>query len=261
MDDIIYLPFISPKYLKEQLKVTQHSKENLKKNIVAIQAILQGNDNRPLLIISIKVNSSTSAEDIYIEFDRKKQLYPKESCFIMLIDIKKFFGETQLNLFSNNSETYEDRLYKIRLWLIKFNEMGIACGIETINTFLYHYIQDLISWTFIEKTNIESQIHRIFCSAMCCPVGYECLTASDVEIANNAIKTMSNSHDFITINEQGNSIIMRSKGNNSAHIIMNNEEKLRCLNNPNNKFDFKFIGRLISENKEKHFLTCLYTIF
>lgn len=244
MDNIVCLPFISPKDLKAQLQLNEVSKKNLELNNNIIRAIFEGHDYRQLIIISIKVNDVISAEEIITEFNIKKQNYSNDNHFIMLIDLKNLFKICSHCSLDDIYKVYEDRLYKVRLWLIKFNSMGITCGVETINTLLPQYIQDLIGWTFVEKTNIENQTHRICCSAMSCPVAYECLKASDMEIALNAIEATSRSHSFITINEQGISAIVRSRGNKFSHLIINDNsnEISKHLSR------MKKVGCLVSEN-------------
>jgi 3-deoxy-7-phosphoheptulonate synthase len=82
------------------------------------------------------------------------------------------------------------------------------------------YLGDLISWTAIGARTSESQTHREMASGLSTPVGFKNGTDGDIEIAINAIRSASLPHSFLGVNRQGQSAIVRTRGNPYGHVVL-----------------------------------------
>jgi 3-deoxy-7-phosphoheptulonate synthase len=82
------------------------------------------------------------------------------------------------------------------------------------------YLSDLISWSAIGARTTESQTHREMSSALSMPVGFKNGTDGGIEVALNALEAVAVPHHFLGVNQQGQTAVVRTKGNKYGHIIL-----------------------------------------
>ena len=99
-------------------------------------------------------------------------------------------------------------------------EIGLPTAGEALDLITPQYLQDLFSWTAIGARTTESQTHRKMASGFSCAVGFKNGTDGNIDIAVNAIKSALHSNNFISINLDGHSAIVRTKGNRNTHIVL-----------------------------------------
>ena len=82
------------------------------------------------------------------------------------------------------------------------------------------YIQDLISWSAIGARTTESQTHRALASGLSCAVGFKNGTDGSLDVAINALMSVTSPHRFLGINQSGQVSIVHTRGNSHAHIVL-----------------------------------------
>ena len=107
-----------------------------------------------------------------------------------------------------------------RQFLLDVAEIGLPAATETLDPIAPQYYGDLISWAAIGARTTESQTHREIASGLSTPVGFKNGTDGSLEAAINGILSASRSHSFLGLNEQGESAIVRTKGNPYGHIVL-----------------------------------------
>jgi 3-deoxy-7-phosphoheptulonate synthase len=107
-----------------------------------------------------------------------------------------------------------------RAFLRDVAEMGLPAGTEALDPISPQYLGDLVSWTAIGARTSESQTHRELASGLSTPVGFKNGTNGDVGVAVNAILSASRPHNFLGINGEGRSAIVRTRGNRHGHIVL-----------------------------------------
>lgn len=111
-------------------------------------------------------------------------------------------------------------LQKARQFLLEVNELGLPAATEALDPIAPQYLGDLISWTAIGARTSESQTHREMSSGLSTPVGFKNGTDGMIDGAVNAILSAAQPHSFLGINAQGQSSIVRTRGNRYGHLVL-----------------------------------------
>ncbi|MDR2207416.1 MAG: 3-deoxy-7-phosphoheptulonate synthase [Azoarcus sp.] len=114
---------------------------------------------------------------------------------------------------------------KARHFLREVSRIGLPIATEALDPIAPQYYGDLISWTAIGARTSESQTHREMASGLSTPVGFKNTTDGDVTAAINAILSAANPHSFLGLNFQGQSAIVRTRGNRYGHIVLRGGER------------------------------------
>jgi 3-deoxy-7-phosphoheptulonate synthase len=107
-----------------------------------------------------------------------------------------------------------------RSLLLQLTQMGVAAGTEFLDTISPQYIADLVCWGAIGARTVESQVHRQLASGLSMPVGFKNGTAGSIDIAVDAIRAARGSHQFLSVTKAGRAAIVKTKGNDTCHIIL-----------------------------------------
>jgi 3-deoxy-7-phosphoheptulonate synthase len=109
--------------------------------------------------------------------------------------------------------------------LLDINELGLPAGSEALDPVSPQYLSDLIAWSAIGARTTECQTHREMSSALSMPVGFKNGTDGGVEVALNALESVGAPHHFLGVNQQGQSAVIRTKGNKYGHVILRGGNK------------------------------------
>ena len=112
-----------------------------------------------------------------------------------------------------------------RKLLLDLAEIGVPAATEALDPILPQYVQDLISWSAIGARTTESQTHREMASGLSSPVGFKNGTDGSLEVAINALQSVSRPHRFLGVNQEGKVTVICTKGNPHAHIVLRGGSK------------------------------------
>jgi 3-deoxy-7-phosphoheptulonate synthase len=104
--------------------------------------------------------------------------------------------------------------------LLAINTLGLPCATEFLDTVVPHYLSDLVSWAAIGARTTESQVHRQMASGLSMPVGFKNSTDGSLQNAINAVLSARHAHAFLGINADGMSSVVKTLGNDDAHIVL-----------------------------------------
>ncbi|MDP2196654.1 MAG: 3-deoxy-7-phosphoheptulonate synthase, partial [Rhodocyclaceae bacterium] len=122
--------------------------------------------------------------------------------------------------YMDDSFKIEEGMQKAREFLLAVNELGLPAGTEALDPISPQYLGDLIAWTAIGARTSESQTHRELASGLSSPVGFKNGTDGSLTAAINAIISASSPHNFLGINMQGRSSVVRTAGNRYGHLVL-----------------------------------------
>ncbi|OAV93816.1 3-deoxy-7-phosphoheptulonate synthase [Puccinia triticina 1-1 BBBD Race 1] len=111
-------------------------------------------------------------------------------------------------------------LFTARKLLRDLTELGLPLAVELLDTFSPQYLSDFISWGAIGARTTESQPHREMASGRPHPVGFKNGTDGSIGVAIDAMKSASSPHSFVGMNHEGLASIIRTKGNQTVHVIL-----------------------------------------
>jgi 3-deoxy-7-phosphoheptulonate synthase len=120
----------------------------------------------------------------------------------------------------NDSFDIEEGLQLARKVLLDINELGLPAGTEALDPISPQYLSDLIAWSAIGARTTESQTHREMASGLSTPVGFKNGTDGGLQVAINALLSVSSPHSFLGINNDGQVAVIRTKGNQYGHIVL-----------------------------------------
>ena len=104
--------------------------------------------------------------------------------------------------------------------LLELAQMGLPAGTEALDPIMPQYLHDLITWTAIGARTTESQTHREMSSGLSTAVGFKNGTDGGIDVAINAMKSAASPHSFLGINLQGQSAVIRTRGNPYGHLVL-----------------------------------------
>jgi 3-deoxy-7-phosphoheptulonate synthase len=224
------LPLITPAELKEGLPLT-----SLHANVVAqgrqtITNILDGKDERLLVIVGpCSVHDPKACIEYAEKLSELKDRHPK-----LYIVMRVYFEKprTIIGWKGLINDPSLDGQYKInegitlaRELLLEVTALGLPVATEFLDTTFGQYYADLISFGAIGARTVESQIHRELASGLSMPVGFKNRTDGEINVALDAIRSAAHGHSFPSLSEQGNPVIYTTTGNEDACLILRGGNK------------------------------------
>ena len=223
----------TPTEILEDIPVTESASNTVYETRRAIHAILNGEDDR-LLVISGPC--SIHDTDAAMEYAGRLLELKKELQDNLFVIMRVYFEKPRTTVGwkgmindpdMNGSFHINKGLRLARQLLLNLNETGMPAGTEFLDIITPQYVNDLVSWGAIGARTTESQVHREVASGLSCPVGFKNGTDGTTQIAVDAIRAASHPHHFLSMRKEGNSAIFTTRGNEDCHII------LRGGKNPN----------------------------
>ena len=217
---------ISPSEINEELPNTEKAAETTIGTREQIHQILQGNDDRALVITGpCSIHDTKAALDYAERLLPLKESYAEDLLIVMRVYFEKprtTVGWKGLINDPDLNDTFDINkgLRTARQLLLDLNNMGIPAGTEYLDIITPQYVADLISWGAIGARTTESQVHRELTSGLSCPVGLKNGTNGNLDIAVDGIRAAARPHHFLSLTKQGQSAIFTTTGNEDCHIIL-----------------------------------------
>jgi 3-deoxy-7-phosphoheptulonate synthase len=98
--------------------------------------------------------------------------------------------------------------------------LGLPTATEALDPITPQYLQDLVCWSAIGARTTESQTHREMASGLSSPVGIKNGTDGGLDVAINALQSVSKTHRFLGINSDGKVSVFETRGNPQGHIVL-----------------------------------------
>lgn len=231
---------ITPAELKQDFPLSKEINDFVKQSQQDIISIIQGLDDRLLVIVGpCSIHDPVAALDYAKQLQQLQLKFQQELFIVMRVFIEK--PRTTVGWKGLVNDPWLNQTYDVnhglkisRKLLIDINQLGLPVATEFLSNMLPAYTQDLISWAAIGARTTESQIHREFASSMNFAVGFKNNTDGNIQMAIDAITSARNSHVFFTTDQNGKLATCQSAGNPNSHLV------LRGGNEPNyNKTDIK----------------------
>lgn len=236
---------ISPEQLHKDCAITESASKLIFDTRTAIHDILNGKDDRLLVIIGpCSIHDPDAAREYATRLKEMRDELSEDLLVVMRVYFEKprtTVGWKGLINDPNLDESYEINkgLHLARCLLADLNDMGVPAATEFLDLITPQYIADLISWGAIGARTTESQVHRELASGTSAPVGFKNGTDGTLKVAIDAIGAASRPHNFLSLTKEGYSAIFATTGNDDCHII------LRGGKEPN--YDAKHVNNAISE--------------
>ena len=229
MDDINVLSeetLITPEQLKARLPMSDAALKTVSDARRTIKKILSREDKRLFLVVG---PCSIHDVDAAIDYAAKLKVLAEEVSDTLFLVMRVYFEKPRTTVgwkgFINDpnlddSFNISEGLQAARKLLIDLSEMGVPTSTEALDPISPQFLQDIISWSAIGARTTESQTHREMASGLSSSVGFKNGTDGGLEVAINAMQSVSAPHRFLGINHQGEVAVIHTRGNAHAHIVL-----------------------------------------
>jgi len=232
---------IPPNLLLEELPLDQKSAELILASRQAAEKIVDGEDDRLLVIVGpCSIHDTAAALEYAAKLRQLKDKFADDLLIFMRVYFEK--PRTTVGWKGLINDPKLDGSFNInqglrlgRSLLLDINKLGVPAGVEFLDTITPQYIGDLVSWGAIGARTTESQCHRELASGLSCPIGFKNGTSGNVQIAVDGVKAATFPHRsgiqhwylynlsvrrFLGVTKQGIAAIVQTKGNSHCHVIL-----------------------------------------
>ena len=221
-----YRPLLPPAILMEELPLSEHASNVVAQARLATERIIQGEDDRLLVIVGpCSIHDPKAA----LEYADRLQSAAETLSHDLMIVMRVYFEKPRTTIGwkglindpnLDGSFDINNGLRSARRLLLELANRGLAAGTEFLDVITPQFIADLITWGAIGARTTESQVHRELASGLSMPVGFKNGTDGSVQIAVDAIGAARHPHHFLSVTKQGISAIVTTKGNPGCHVIL-----------------------------------------
>ncbi|NIC06689.1 3-deoxy-7-phosphoheptulonate synthase [Billgrantia bachuensis] len=217
---------ITPEALKNEIPLSEIAERTVIEGRQTIQNILDGTDPRLLVVIG---PCSIHDVDAALDYARRLRDLADKVQDTLYIVMRVYFEKPRTTVgwkglindpHLNGSFEIEEGLHIARKLLVDLSELGLPLATEALDPISPQYLQDCISWSAIGARTTESQTHREMSSGLSSPVGFKNGTDGSLDVAINALQSVSHPHNFLGINQSGQVAIIRTRGNAYAHVVL-----------------------------------------
>ncbi len=217
---------ISPEQLKQRVPASDKALATVAGGRIAIKRILQRQDPRLFIIVGpCSIHDTNAAMD----YASKLKTLADEVDDTLLLVMRVYFEKPRTTTgwkglindpMMNDSFDITEGLTRGRQLLMDLAELGLPTSTEALDPVTPQYLQELIAWSAIGARTTESQTHREMASGLSSAVGFKNGTDGGLEVAINALQSVSAPHRFLGINHQGGVSVIHTRGNAHAHIVL-----------------------------------------
>jgi 3-deoxy-7-phosphoheptulonate synthase len=219
-------PLAAPRALIEELPLNDEHVDVLLRGRSEVQAILDGRDDRLLVVVGpCSVHDVDATREYAERLSAQVKRLDSDLCVAMRVYFEKprttigwkgLINDPHLD----GSGDVNTGLRMARQLLLEVLALGLPVGCEFLDPITPQYISDAVCWGAIGARTVESQIHRQLGSGLSMPVGFKNRTDGDVQVAVDAVRAAGVSHAFAGIDVSGTPAILYTRGNQDCHVIL-----------------------------------------
>ena len=217
---------LPPRALKQDFPMTERANQTVVEGREIVKRILRGEDPRLLVIVGpCSIHDVDGALEYAQKLNRLREELADQLCVVMRVYYEKprttigwkgLINDPHLD----GSYDIDTGLKKARGLLLRITEMGLPAATEFLDPIVPQYIADFVSWAAIGARTTESQTHREMASGLSMPVGFKNSTDGSLQIAIDAMTSARTPHNFLGIDQDGVTSIIRTTGNLHGHIVL-----------------------------------------
>lgn len=212
--------------LKQQLPLTNALSQQIAAHRQAVRAILNGEDQRLLVIVGpCSIHDAQSAREYAEKLARLADQVSNEMLLVMRAYVEKprttvGWKGLAYDPHLDGSDDMGAGLTLSRELMLEMINLGLPVATELLQPMAAGYFDDLLSWVAIGARTTESQIHREMASGLSMPVGFKNGTDGGVAIAADAMRSAAHPHRHFGVDSQGHPAIIQTSGNPDTHLVL-----------------------------------------
>ena len=217
---------ICPNEIRAHIPTPEKAAKSINQGRANLCDILEGKDDRFVVITGpCSIHNIESALEYAQKLNELRKKFDDKLYIIMRVYFEKPRTTVGWKGLINDPDLNES--FKIgkgvemaRKLLIDLAKLNLPAGTEFLDPISPQYITDIISWGAIGARTAESQIHRELASGLSCPIGIKNATNGGLKAAIDGIQAANHSHVFLGATKESDIAMLKTAGNNDAHIIL-----------------------------------------
>ncbi len=220
------VPLITPLALHDELPLSAELAETVVAGRQAVTDVLNGVDDRLLVVVGpCSVHDAKAA----LEYAERLRPVAERLSDGLLVVMRVYFEKPRSTLGwkglindpgLDGSGDVNTGLRTARALLLEVLAKGLPVGCEFLDPITPQYIADTVGWGAIGARTVESQVHRQLSSGLSMPIGMKNRPDGSISTAVDAIKAAEVPHVFTGIDHDGAPAILHTRGNPDCHLVL-----------------------------------------
>ena len=216
----------TPQSVKESLPLPPEVAERVAAARRAVRNILERRDHRLLVVVG---PCSIHDVDAALDYAERLKGLAERTAGSLFIVMRAYFEKPRTTVGWKGliNDPYLDDSFHIeagigiaRKLLLDIGALGLPLSTEALDPITPQYLHDVIAWSAIGARTTESQTHREMASGLSSAVGLKNGTDGGLDVAINALRSVTRPHRFLGINQSGQVAVIHTRGNDLAHIVL-----------------------------------------
>ncbi len=221
-----YQALPSPRQFRADRPLSAQQEQTVSRGRSEAQAILNGTDDRLLVVVGPCSVHDTEAA---LDYARRLAALADTHRDTLSIVMRVYFEKPRSNggwkgLINDphldGSHQVVEGLTMARTLLTQILELGLPVGCEFLEPTSPQFFADAVSWGAIGARTTESQIHRQLASGLSMPIGFKNATDGGVQVAIDGCRVAEQAQVFFGVDDDGAGAIVATAGNPDGHVIL-----------------------------------------
>jgi 3-deoxy-7-phosphoheptulonate synthase len=221
-----YRPLVPPAILMEELPLPPESAVAVSRARAEVVDILDGRDDRLVVIVGpCSIHDPSAALEYAERLSQRAQEFARDLRIVMRVYFEK--PRTTVGWRGLINDPHLDGSYAVnaglrlaRRLLLDVVGLGLPAGCEFLDPISPQFFADTVTWAAIGARTTESQVHRNLASGLSMPVGFKNGTGGGIQMAVDAVRAAATPHSFLSVTEQGLAAIVTTRSNPDCHIVL-----------------------------------------
>ncbi|MEM0952652.1 MAG: 3-deoxy-7-phosphoheptulonate synthase [Pseudomonadota bacterium] len=216
----------TPHRLKADLPMSDSAMTRVADSRRVIRDILDRKDHRMFVVMG---PCSIHDVDAALDYAERLRVLAEEVADTLYLVMRVYFEKPRTTVgwkglindpYMNDSFKIEEGLKIGRGLMLDILKLGLPVATEALDPISPQYLADCVSWSAIGARTTESQTHREMASGLSSAVGFKNGTDGSLQVAINALKSVSSPHRFLGINPEGEVAVIKTRGNAYGHVVL-----------------------------------------
>ena len=216
----------TPAQLRERFALTDDLAQRIAGQRQAIRAVLNGADDRLLVITG---PCSLHDADSALEYAERLAQLSTQVGDRMLLVMRAYVEKPRTTVgwkgmlydpHLDGSGDMAEGLALSRRLMLAMVELGLPIATELLQPMAAGYLDDLLGWAAIGARTSESQVHREMVSGLGLPVGFKNGTDGSLGTACDAMGSAVHPHQHFGVDDQGRPAVFQTRGNPDTHLVL-----------------------------------------
>ncbi|MFC3284373.1 3-deoxy-7-phosphoheptulonate synthase [Litchfieldella rifensis] len=216
----------TPQALRQRFPVDVALRECIQAHREAVRDILDGRDDRLLVVVGpCSIHDPQAAREYAEHLSVLARQVEDRLLLVMRVYVEKprttvGWKGLAYDPHLDGSNDMAHGLAASRELMRDIAALGLPVATELLQPMLAPYLEDLLAWTAIGARTTESQIHRELASGLEAAVGFKNATDGDVGVAIDAIRAAAHGHRHFALDLDGRAFMRETPGNPYTHVVL-----------------------------------------